>query len=534
MARAEIHVWLVDVDDGTAAETAAHCLPPAERERLGARAEPHRRRALCAHAALRVLAAAAAGGLLPLPELAPDALGKPVLDAWAAGPRGPEGSPPRRLEVSLAHTGAYAAVALCTTGPVGVDIEDADPLPDRERFARGILSDAELHDWRTVPEGARDAVVALAFTRKEAVLKALGTGLAGGLRQVATDLGTAPGGRARVREVPEGAGPPGSWRVLDLEGLPGIRGAVAVRAPDATVHEHRTTIAELLRAAPPPSGDRAPTHIGGNRSMYSTGSLYDPTASAVTGLDEFAPPAGPQIFCLPHAGGSSAHFRGWTWLAPYARVVPVDLPGHGTRLREPLPEDWDRLVGGLTETIAAQVDGPYVLFGHSLGSLLAFDVSHRMLARGLPPALLVAAGRNGPSVSASYRPVHTLPDAQFVKALRELGGMPEALLHHAELLQMFLPVLRGDLRLAERYVRPSVPAMPVPIMAFAGEDDPMTDDPGVLAWKSETTSTCELVFLEGGHFFLDRPEFSSALTERIARLVHPVVAGRGGSQHQAV
>jgi surfactin synthase thioesterase subunit len=61
-------------------------------------------------------------------------------------------------------------------------------------------------------------------------------------------------------------------------------------------------------------------------------------------------------------------------------------------------------------------------------------------------------------------------------------------------------------------------------MAFAAEADPMTDDLGMLAWKQETVGTCELVFLEGGHFFLGRPEFAGALTERIARLAYPMTA----------
>lgn len=245
----------------------------------------------------------------------------------------------------------------------------------------------------------------------------------------------------------------------------------------------------------------------------------DPDAAS----DGTRPGAALRLFCLPHAGGSSAHFRAWKWLDPYARVVPLDLPGHGARLGEPLVEDWDELVDRLAGTIQARLDGPYALFGHSLGSLLAFDLAHRLTAAGTPPALLVAAGRNGPSARPAQRPLHELPDQEFLGMLHALGGLPQALLRQPELLRIFLPTLRADLRLAERYRRPDVPALPVPVMAFAGEDDPMTDDAGVLAWKRETTGTCELVFVRGGHFFLEEPEFAGALTERIARLVHPVV-----------
>ncbi|GAA1378043.1 thioesterase II family protein [Streptomyces beijiangensis] len=244
--------------------------------------------------------------------------------------------------------------------------------------------------------------------------------------------------------------------------------------------------------------------------------------ATTTGTDpeELGPTAEMQLFCLPHAGGTSGHFRGWHWLAPYARVVPVELPGHGSRLREPLIEDWQVLVDNLTETIARRVDGPYAVLGHSLGSLLAYEICRALERRGMPPALLVAAGRNGPAAPPSYPHIHELPDPQFIAALRRLGGIPDGVLHQPELLQMFLPVLRADLRLAERYTRtPGLP-LQVPVMAFAGRSDPMTDDLGLLSWKRETTQTCDLVFLDGGHFFLDQPEFTDALTERIARLAY--------------
>jgi len=194
---------------------------------------------------------------------------------------------------------------------------------------------------------------------------------------------------------------------------------------------------------------------------------------------------------------------------------------------EPHEHDWQVLVAGLTDTVAAEVGpkrgdpegggAPYVLFGHSLGALLAFDISHRMLARGRPPALLAVAGRNGPSVPSSHAPVHRLSDHEFVGAMHALGGLPAELLRQPELMRLFLPIIRADLRLAELYTRPDVPVLSIPVVAFAGRQDPMTDAAGMLTWARETTGVCELVFLEGGHFFLGSREFERQFTERIAR-----------------
>ena len=226
-----------------------------------------------------------------------------------------------------------------------------------------------------------------------------------------------------------------------------------------------------------------------------------------------------QVFCLAHAGGNTVHFHAWSqWLPGRIQAIPIDLPGHGTRLREPLVGEWQLLVDDLTRAVHQKVDGPFVLFGHSLGALLAYEVCRALEGRGRPPALLVTAGRNGPSAGLSHRPIHALPDAHFLAALRRLGGTPEGVLHQPELLQMFLPVLRSDLRLAELYAREPGPPLACPVLAFSGRRDRMTDDTGMLAWKRETTGTCEIAFVEGGHFFLEEREFTEALAARLTRL----------------
>lgn len=168
--------------------------------------------------------------------------------------------------------------------------------------------------------------------------------------------------------------------------------------------------------------------------------------------------------------------------------------------------------------VAAGVDGPYVLFGHSLGALRTYEIGRELQGRGRPPALLIAAGRDGPSAGLSHRPIHGLPDAHFLSALRRLGGTPEGVLHQPGLLQMFLPVLRTDLRLAELYAREPGPPLSCPILAFAGREDKMTDDAGTLAWKRETTGSFELHFVPGGHFLLDARDFTEAVTARLGRL----------------
>lgn len=561
MSATEVHIWLVEVDDESAQEPALAMLPEPERERLGALLPTHRRLHICAQAALRILAAAATTGTPPLPELDRGWNGKPLLAV----------DPP--VHVSLAHSGQLAAVALTTAGDVGVDIEELREVSDAGPLARSIMSPAELRQWLRTRESRREAALLRAWTRKEAVLKALGTGLSGDLRAVSSRLAACRGEEpVPIEALPAEAGAPGGWALHDLPGRYGYVGAVAVRARGILVRQHELKIGDLLAAAEPdrrvagvgysgypgssgrgvPSvrggglraqagpgsggetgngtGERNGTGLGPRRPPSRNGSSSSGTSLRDLWRWEEEPAAGPpaeprrpsQLFCLPHAGGNAAHFRGWSrWLPEGIEVLPTDLPGHGIRLREPLIGEWQPLVDDLTATIAGRIEGPYVLAGHSFGAIAAYEVARALQNRCTPPALLIAAARNGPSAGLSHRPIHGLPDTEFINALRRLGGTPEGLLSQPDLLRMYLPVLRTDLRLGETYAREPGPPLSCPIMAFTGTQDRLTDDAGLLAWKRETTATCELVFVNGPHFMLTEREFTEAVAARLGRLRIP-------------
>lgn len=91
-----------------------------------------------------------------------------------------------RLAVSfnLSHSAELVAVALVRTRSIGIDVEAERPLTDAALLARRILGPRELERFETLPERARDAYLLAAWTRKEAVLKAIGIGISGGLSTI--------------------------------------------------------------------------------------------------------------------------------------------------------------------------------------------------------------------------------------------------------------------------------------------------------------------------------------------------------------
>jgi medium-chain acyl-[acyl-carrier-protein] hydrolase len=226
------------------------------------------------------------------------------------------------------------------------------------------------------------------------------------------------------------------------------------------------------------------------------------------------------LFCLAHAGGSAMTYGRWrAFLPPSVTIAPLELPGHGARIREPLVRRVDKLVEELVRKVRADAPGTFAVFGHSFGAVLGYEVARRLAKQGPAPAALFVSGRNGPGEPLSHRPIHKLPDEEFITALGRYGGMPQILLDEPQLLRLYLPALRVDLELVETYVRPLGPPLDIPIIALGGRRDSLTDPAGLVAWERETSAAFELTLIPGGHFFLDEPYFQETLTTHLTRLL---------------
>ncbi|WP_180931269.1 thioesterase II family protein [Streptomyces sp. AJS327] len=218
--------------------------------------------------------------------------------------------------------------------------------------------------------------------------------------------------------------------------------------------------------------------------------------------------APPQLFCLPQAGASATRYVAWRRrLAPTARVCPVELPGRGSRWGEVPPDRLSTLVDDLARRIRTELDGPYVLYGHSFGALLAYELAHALRPLVGEPEALLVSGRNGPSLPHPAMPLHGLPKDRLLERLRELGGVPDSLERRPEALDPFLPTLRADARLAELYQRGRHAVLTCPLYVVAGDEDPLADPAGLARWGEETTADCEVTRVRAGHTLFDTGAF---------------------------
>ena len=112
-----------------------------------------------------------------------------------------------------------------------------------------------------------------------------------------------------------------------------------------------------------------------------------------------APLAQACAFCFPHAGGAASVFRGWPqYTGGELEIYAAQLPGRATRQSEPPITDFDALTDAAVRDILPLLGRPFVLFGHSMGALVAFEAAHRLRELNLePPVHLFVSGEPAPT-----------------------------------------------------------------------------------------------------------------------------------------
>jgi len=226
-----------------------------------------------------------------------------------------------------------------------------------------------------------------------------------------------------------------------------------------------------------------------------------------------APDAAARLVYFPHAGGSASACHQLSGaLAPRIEVLAVQYPGRQDRFDEPCVETVEQFAAQIHRALD-RLDGlhdkPTAFFGHSMGSVIAYEVARRLEAaqavsarpRTPSPARLVVSGRRAPDIARDER-VHLSGDEGLIAELHGLAGTDARLLADEGVLELILPPLRADYRAIETYVWTPGPPLGCPITAVIGDCDPEVNRDEAAAWQRHTTGEFALRVLPGDHFYL--------------------------------
>jgi 4'-phosphopantetheinyl transferase len=216
-----VHVWRTSLDDlFPHVEGLAGTLSAEERQRAARFVVEHARlRFIVGRAILRDI-------LSRYLYVAPTALRFEYGDEGKPALAGSDGS----LQFNVSHSGPLALYAVTRGRSVGVDVEKIRPIPDAERVAERFFSSTERAALRALPEEQRLDAFYACWTRKEALVKALGGGLS--IPLDAFDVSVEPERPARLLGYRIESGERRSWSLRTLHPGDGFMAAVCVERRD--------------------------------------------------------------------------------------------------------------------------------------------------------------------------------------------------------------------------------------------------------------------------------------------------------------
>lgn len=229
-----------------------------------------------------------------------------------------------------------------------------------------------------------------------------------------------------------------------------------------------------------------------------------------------------RLVCLAGAGSGPSEFIAWRSALPaHTELWPVQLPGREQRLREEPCGELETLVAELAVALKAS-EGPaplqLVLFGHSFGALVMFELARRVSAEQ-PERLrgLIVSGLAAPDRPACRSSVAHLSDGELLTWIQQLRGTPEELLNDERFASWLLRDLRASYRIREQSLPSQARVLRCPVSAFGGRDDFETSEQDLDAWSHYTSGRFRRHILYGGHFFLreDRPRFLEMLAQEL-------------------
>ena len=213
-----------------------------------------------------------------------------------------------------------------------------------------------------------------------------------------------------------------------------------------------------------------------------------------------------QLFMLHFAGGSVYAFAKQIEHLGAFEAIPLELPGRGKRVTEPLIKDYHKAVEDMYQQIERQLrPAPYVIYGHSMGSLLSLAVCQKLEQKGKGPQQLIVSGNSGPG-DWHKDGRHLQPHDEFVADLQNLGGVPQEVFDSKELMDYVEPIIRADFEVNDTAKSQRVQLTQTPIYILMGSEEDHVDK--INNWANFTQAKTTVEVLPGKHFFInDHPDF---------------------------
>lgn len=214
----------------------------------------------------------------------------------------------------------------------------------------------------------------------------------------------------------------------------------------------------------------------------------------------------PFLICLPYAGAGPSIFNTWRpLLQGSVQMLQPSMAGKEKRFAQAPLRD----IGAQVTDIAAQIQEqlshqsttPIIVFGHSLGAILAYELS-RLLESELATRIvhLVVSGSASPLLKRRGKATG-LSDDEFVREVESLAGYSHPALADKDMRGLLLPALRADVEMHESYLHGWATPSDINITCLHGKQDQVVHADEAKQWREITQGSVDLLDVDGGHMF---------------------------------
>jgi acyl transferase domain-containing protein/surfactin synthase thioesterase subunit len=210
-----------------------------------------------------------------------------------------------------------------------------------------------------------------------------------------------------------------------------------------------------------------------------------------------------RVFCFHDAGASALLFKDWeNYLNDVTtELVLLEMPGRNRRMEEAPYLNPKSFLADFISVISPFLDKPYIFLGHSMGGVLAFEITRALRRKGLgmPDALFLSSVPELSVYENKRVDIQKLSNDELALMYPHLNGIADF-----EIRNLFINILRADLQLLYNYEFVREEPIDIPIVAIHGIGDDRVSSMQMHGWKDQTTGAFEFFSRPGGHRYIEQ------------------------------
>lgn len=213
-----------------------------------------------------------------------------------------------------------------------------------------------------------------------------------------------------------------------------------------------------------------------------------------------------RIFIFPHSGCSAQGYQRWAQKLlsdDTVEVCIIQLPGRAERMNEECIIDMQVLIRDLFNSVSHLFDKPYVCFGHSLGSLVCFELMHKVKSNSLNLAKhIILSSKQPPHLTRHYEMLSHKTNEEIVSTLKNLDGTPYFILQDKYLTDILVPIIKNDFLLNENYTFNNLAPLDINMTILGAKNDFFVPYYELKEWEVHTTEAFNIKLYNGSHFYI--------------------------------